>query len=62
MKYAFFDREGKLLGRSEDPEGAPIKRNDEITVQLKGQMPTRWRAIGVSAPVQGVQMVAVRPV
>ncbi len=62
MRYEFLDREGNLLGRSEDPEGTPLIRDEEITHQFEGQTVSQWKVIGVSTPVDGVQKVAVRPV
>ncbi len=62
MRYEFFDREGNLLGRSEDPEGTPLTRDEEITYQFEGQTVSQWKVIGVSTPADGVQKVAVRPI
>ncbi len=62
MRYEFYDREGNLLGRSEDPEGAALVRNEEITHRFADHTATRWKAVGVTIPMEGVQMVVVRPV
>ena len=65
MRYEFYDREGNLLGVRRNPEGEAIDRDEEIalhTVDSEGQTATRWKAIGVSAPADGVQKVAIRPI
>lgn len=62
MRYEFYDRQGKLLGRRRSPEGAAINRDKETTRHFEAQTATRWKAIAVPVPVDGVQKAAVRPI
>ncbi len=62
MRYEFYDRDGNLLGVRRNPEGEAINRGEEITLRVEGQTAIHWRAIGVSAPVNDVQKVAIRPI
>ena len=62
MKYEFYDQVGNLVGLSEDPDGTPIRRDEEITNQLKGETTSRWKVIAVADPVGRAQRVTVRPI
>ena len=62
MRYEFYDRDGNLLGVRRNPEGEAMNRDEEITLHVEQQTATQWKVIGTSAPVNGVQKVAIRPI
>ncbi len=62
MQYEFYDRAGNPLGVSQDSEGTAIKKGEEISPRFSILSATRWKAVAVSEPVDGVQIVTVRPI
>ena len=62
MRYEFYDRDGKLLGLLEVPEGTPIEEDEEIFTRFDGHTANRWEVIAAFAAQDGVQKLRIRPI